>query len=167
LIFLQNITGFMVGSQYEQEGIIKNGAKLINAVSNSTVPALTVMTGASYGAGNYAMCGRSYAPRFLFTWPQHRIAVMGGEQLGGVLEIIQREAAARKGIEIDEEGLGMMRQMFQMQIEKESTAFYATARLWDDGIIDPRDTRDVLGISLSAIANEEVKGTTSFGVFRH
>jgi acetyl-CoA carboxylase carboxyltransferase component len=167
LVFLQNITGFMVGTQYEQEGIIKNGAKLINAVSNSTVPALTVMTGASYGAGNYAMCGRSYVPRFLFTWPQHRIAVMGGEQLGGVLEIIQREAAARKGTEIDEEGLGMMKQMFQMQIEKESTAFYATARLWDDGIIDPRDTRDILGISLSAIANEEVKGTTSFGVFRH
>ena len=97
LLFLQNITGFMVGKKYEQEGIIKNGAKLINAVSNRTVPAITIMTGASYGAGNYAMCGRAYEPRFLFTWPNHRIAVMGGKQLAGVLEIIQREAAGQEG----------------------------------------------------------------------
>ena len=97
LLFLQNITGFMVGKKYEQDGIIKNGAKLINAVSNSTVPAITIMIGASYGAGNYGMCGRAYEPRFLFTWPNHRIAVMGGKQLAGVLDIIQRQAAAKKG----------------------------------------------------------------------
>jgi len=167
LIFLQNITGFMVGSKYEQEGIIKNGAKLINAVSNSTVPAITVMVGASYGAGNYGMCGRAYAPRLLFTWPNHQIAVMGGEQLAGVLEIIQRESAQKKGIEINEEGLAQMKQVFQAQIDKESSAFYATARLWDDGIIDPRDTRDVLGISLSMVANQKVEGTSTWGVFRH
>src|SRR5258706_11981172 len=145
LVFLQNITGFMVGRKYEQEGIIKHGAKLINAVSNSTVPAITIMTGASYGAGNYAMSGRAYAPRFLFTWPNHRIAVMGGKQLAGVLDIIQREAAAKRGEAVDEQKLGVMKMMTEQMIEKESDPYFATARLWDDGIIDPRDTRTVLG----------------------
>ncbi len=167
LLFLQNITGFMVGKKYEQEGIIKNGAKLINAVSNSTVPAITIMTGASYGAGNYAMCGRAYEPRLLFTWPNHRIAVMGGKQLAGVLEIIRREAAAKRGIEVDEQQLEMAKQMIEMKIDQESTPFFATARLWDDGIIDPRDTRSVVGIALSAAHNARVEGTTSWGVFRH
>ncbi|MEZ4255734.1 MAG: carboxyl transferase domain-containing protein [Polyangiales bacterium] len=167
LVFLQNITGFMVGTKYEQEGIIKNGAKLINAVSNSTVPAITIMTGASYGAGNYAMCGRAYGPRFLFSWPSHRIAVMGGKQLAGVLDIIQRESADKRGEAVDEERLGVMKQMVEGQIDLESNAFFATARLWDDGIIDPRDTRDVLGLSLSAVYNAPVTGTTSWGVFRH
>ncbi len=167
LLFLQNITGFMVGKKYEQEGIIKNGAKLINAVSNSTVPAITVMTGASYGAGNYGMCGRAYDPRFLFTWPNHRIAVMGGPQLGGVLEIIQRQAAAKKGIEVDEQRLAVGKAMISAQIEKESDPFFASARLWDDGIIDPRRTRDVVGIALSTIHSAPVQGTTSWGVFRH
>ena len=167
LIFLQNITGFMVGSKYEREGIIKNGAKLINAVSNSTVPAITIMTGVSYGAGNYAMSGRAYGPRFLFTWPNHRIAVMGGEQLAGVLEIIQRESAAKKGVEINEAGLATMKAMFQAQIDKESQALFATARLWDDGIIDPRHTRDVLGITLSTVATTPIEGSLSWGVFRH
>jgi acetyl-CoA carboxylase carboxyltransferase component len=167
LVFLQNITGFMVGTKYEQEGIIKNGAKLINAVSNSTVPAITIMTGASYGAGNYAMCGRAYAPRFLFSWPNHRIAVMGGKQLAGVLDIIQRDAAEKRGDAVDEEKLGVMKAMIEGQIDLESTAFFASARLWDDGIIDPRDTRTVLGISLSAAHNAPVVGTTEWGVFRH
>ena len=167
LLFLQNITGFMVGKKYEQEGIIKNGAKLINAVSNSTVPAITIMTGASYGAGNYAMCGRAYAPRFLFTWPNHRIAVMGGKQLGGVLEIIQRASAAKKGVEVDEQRINVGKAMIEAQIEKESNPFFATARLWDDGIIDPRDTRSVVAISLSAAYSADVNGTTSWGVFRH
>ncbi|WP_428261200.1 acyl-CoA carboxylase subunit beta [Haliangium sp.] len=167
LLFLQNITGFMVGSKYEQEGIIKNGAKLINAVSNSTVPAITIMIGASYGAGNYGMCGRAYAPRFLFTWPNHRIAVMGGKQLGGVLEIIQRQAAAKKGVEVDEQRIAVAKAMIEAQIDKESDPFFATARLWDDGIIDPRHTRDVIGIGLSAAASAPVAGTTSWGVFRH
>jgi len=138
LLFLQNITGFIVGRQYEQEGIIKAGAKLINAVTNSTVPAITIMTGASYGAGNYGMCGQAYDPRFLFTWPNHRIAVMGPKQLGGVLEIIQRQAAAKKGIEVDEQR-----------------------------IADQRDTRTVLAIALSAAHSGRVQGTTSWGVFRH
>jgi acetyl-CoA carboxylase carboxyltransferase component len=167
LVFLQNTTGFIVGTQYEREGIIKNGAKLINAVSNSEVPAITIMTGASFGAGNYAMSGRSYQPRFLFTWPNHRIGVMGSEQLAGVLEIIQREAAARKGEAIDERQLEVAKTVLQAQMTKEADPYFATARLWDDGIIDPRDTRTVVALALSAIANGEVSGTTSWGVFRH
>ena len=167
LLFLQNITGFMVGTRYEQEGIIKNGAKLINAVSNSAVPAITVMIGASFGAGNYGMCGRAYEPRFLFTWPNHRIAVMGGKQIAGVLEIIQRQAAAKKGEDVDEQRLAVGKAMIEAQIEKESDPFFATARLWDDGILDPRQTRDVIAISLSAAHSAPVAGTTSWGVFRH
>jgi len=167
LVYLQNTTGFMVGKQYEQNGIIKHGAKMINAVSNSTVPAITIMTGSSYGAGNYAMSGRSYSPRFLFTWPNHKIAVMGGKQLAGVLDIIQRDAAAKKGIEVDEQKLMVAKMMTEKMIEDQSSALYATARLWDDGIIDPRDTRSVIAICLSAAYNAPVEGTTSWGVFRH
>ena len=167
LLYLQNTTGFIVGKKYEQEGIIKNGAKLINAVSNSTVPAMTIMTGASYGAGNYGMCGRAYQPRFLFTWPNHKIAVMGGKQLAGVLDIIQREAAIKKGIEIDEQKLQTSKTMTEKMIDSQSTAMYATSRVWDDGIIDPRDTRTILAICLSASYNREFEGTTSWGVFRH
>jgi acetyl-CoA carboxylase carboxyltransferase component len=167
LLFLQNITGFMVGKKYEQEGIIKNGAKLINAVSNSAVPAITIMIGASYGAGNYAMAGRAYQPRFLFTWPNHRIAVMGGKQLGGVLEIIGRQKAEKRGEEVDEQKLQFAKMMLEQTIDRESDPFFASARVWDDGIIDPRHTRDVLGISLSAAMNAPVAGTTSWGVFRH
>ena len=167
LVYLQNTTGFMVGKKYEQEGIIKNGAKLINAVSNSTVPAITIMTGSSYGAGNYAMSGRAYKPRFLFTWPNHKIAVMGGKQLAGVLDIIQRDAAAKKGETVDEQKLGVMKAMTEKGIDAQSTALFATARLWDDGIIDPRDTRTVIALCLSASYNAPVRGTTSWGVFRH
>ena len=167
LLFLQNITGFMVGQRYEQEGIIKNGAKLINAVSNSEVPAITIMTGASYGAGNYAMSGRAYDPRFLFTWPNHRIAVMGGKQLGGVLEIIQRQKAEKRGEEVDETKLEFAKTMLEKTIDQQSDPFFATARVWDDGIIDPRRTRDVLAISLSAIMNGPCRGTNAWGVFRH
>ncbi|MBX3249356.1 MAG: acyl-CoA carboxylase subunit beta [Myxococcales bacterium] len=167
LLYLQNTTGFMVGKKYEQEGIIKAGAKLINAVSNSTVPAITIMTGSSYGAGNYAMSGRAYRPRFLFTWPNHRIAVMGGKQLAGVLDIIQRQAAEKKGVAVDEQKLGIMKAMTEKGIDAQSTALYATARVWDDGIIDPRDTRTVVALALSASYNVPVRGTTSWGVFRH
>jgi len=167
LLFLQNITGFIVGTRYEQEGIIKQGARLINAVSNSTVPAITIMMGASYGAGNYAMCGRAYEPRFLFSWPNHRIAVMGGEQLAGVLEIVKRGAAARTGTAVDEAELAMTKTMLTRQIDKESSAWFATARLWDDGVIDPRSTRDVVGICLSTAHTRPVEGTMAFGVFRH
>jgi acetyl-CoA carboxylase carboxyltransferase component len=147
ILFVQNITGFMVGTRYEQGGIIKDGAKLINAVSNSTVPHLTLMVGASYGAGNYAMAGRAYDPRFVFTWPNHRIAVMGPKQLAGVLSIVRRNAAAAAGRPFDEAADEELRQATESQIEEESTAQYATGRLWDDGIIDPRDTRTVLAIA--------------------
>jgi len=167
LIFLQNITGFMVGEAAERSGIIKAGSKLINAISNSTVPAITLMIGASYGAGNYAMVGRSYHPRFLFTWPNHRIAVMGAEQLSGVLEIVKRQAAARKGKEVNEDELAMLKQMLAGKVGRESTARYATARQWDDGIIDPRDTRAVLSLALETACQAPVVGTTSWGTFRH
>ena len=167
LIFFQNITGFMVGRSYEEQGIIRNGAKLINAVSNSTVPAITIMIGGSYGAGNYAMCGRAYDPRFLFTWPNHRIAVMGPQQLSGVMDLIKREAAARQGIALDEPQLIAQKEALEQQIVRESDPYFATARLWDDGIIDPRDTRTVLAISLSAALNRPVEGTMEWGVFRH
>ncbi|HVN86462.1 MAG TPA: carboxyl transferase domain-containing protein [Candidatus Binatia bacterium] len=166
LLFLQNITGYMVGTQYEQGGIIKDGAKMINAVSNSAVPMFTVMIGSSYGAGNYGMCGRAYDPRFLFTWPNHRIAVMGPEQLAGVMSIVRRQAAERSGQPYDEAQDAMIRQMVIEQIDKESNAFYATGRIWDDGVIDPRDTRTALGIALSAAFTNVVKGSDTFGVFR-
>ncbi|MGI9017790.1 MAG: acyl-CoA carboxylase subunit beta [Euzebya sp.] len=167
IVFLQNITGFMVGTAYEQGGIIKDGAKLINAVANSEVPHLTVMIGASYGAGNYGMCGRAYDPRFLFTWPNHRIAVMGPAQLAGVMRMVMRQRMEKTGQEMDKAVADQMTAAFQAEIEKQSTALYATARLWDDGIIDPRDTRTVLGIALSASHNAPVTGTRGYGVFRH
>ena len=166
LLFVQNITGFMVGTQYERGGIIKHGSQLINAVSNSTVPHLTLMVGASYGAGNYGMSGRAYDPRFVFTWPNHRIAVMGPKQLAGVMSIVQRTAAERAGRDFDEQADAEMRAMIEAQIDAESTALFATGRQWDDGIIDPRDTRTVLGIALSAVHSAPIEGTRSFGVFR-
>lgn len=167
LLFLQNITGFMVGSDVERGGIIKDGAKLINAVSNSQVPAITLMTGASYGAGNYAMAGRAYAPRFLFTWPNHKIAVMGGRQLAGVLELVQREAAEKKGISPDEEKLAIGKKLIEAQVEEESSALYASARLWDDGVIDPRDSRWVLGLALAVSVRHMPQRGPRWGVFRH
>jgi acetyl-CoA carboxylase carboxyltransferase component len=167
ILFVQNITGFMVGTRYEQGGIIKDGAKLINAVSNSTVPHLTLMVGASYGAGNYAMAGRAYDPRFVFTWPNHRIAVMGPKQLAGVLSIVRRNAAEAAGREFDEAADEELRAATEAQIEEESTAQFATGRLWDDGIIDPRDTRLVLAIALTAVHSAAVRGTATFGVVRH
>jgi acetyl-CoA carboxylase carboxyltransferase component len=166
ILFLQNITGFMVGRRYEEGGIIKDGAKLINAVSNSTVPHLTVMIGASYGAGNYGMSGRAYDPRLIFSWPNHRIAVMGGEQLAGVLSIVRRTAAERAGQPFDEEADAKIKQAVEDQIDRESYAYFATARVWDDGIIDPRDTRSALGIALSAVHSNVIEGTTRWGVFR-
>ncbi len=166
ILFLQNITGFMVGTRYEQGGIIKDGAKLINAVSNCGVPMITLMIGASYGAGNYGMAGRAYDPRFIFSWPNHRIAVMGPKQLAGVLTIVARQKAEAAGQEWDEEGFAPIRDAFEKQVEDESTALFATGRLWDDGIIDPRDTRTVLTMALSAVHSAPVQGTDSFGVFR-
>ena len=166
ILFIQNITGFMVGTRYEQGGIIKDGAKLINAVSNSTVPHLTLMVGASYGAGNYGMSGRAYDPRFVFTWPNHRIAVMGPKQLGGVLEIVAKQRTEAAGQPFDASAFAPMREAFEQQVESQSTALYATGRLWDDGIIDPRDTRTVLSLALSAVHSAPVQGANTYGVFR-
>ncbi|HEY5245290.1 MAG TPA: carboxyl transferase domain-containing protein [Acidimicrobiales bacterium] len=167
ILFVQNITGFMVGTRYEQAGIIKDGAKLINAVSNSTVPHVTLMVGASYGAGNYAMAGRAYRPRFVFTWPNHRIAVMGPKQLAGVLSIVRRNAADAAGRPFDDVADAELGATTEAQIERESTALFATGRLWDDGIVDPRDTRTVLAIALTAVHSAPVEGTARFGVVRH
>jgi acetyl-CoA carboxylase carboxyltransferase component len=166
LLFLHNITGFMVGSQAERGGIIKDGAKLINAVSNSAVPHIALMVGASYGAGNYGMSGRAYRPRFVFSWPGHRVAVMGGRQLAGVMSLVRRGAANAAGREYDEAEDAAMQAAIEGQLDRESSALYATGRLWDDGVIDPRDTRTVLGFALSAVHGAPVKGTSAFGVFR-
>ncbi|KAI9314262.1 carboxyl transferase [Dichotomocladium elegans] len=166
LIFLQNITGFMVGKQYEEEGIIKAGSRFINAVSNSTVPAITIMMGASYGAGNYAMSGRAYEPRFLFSWPNSKCSVMGPEQLTGVLDLVMRQGAARAGIKIDEELASQRKALFQATVEAESDVYYTSSRLLDDGIIDPRDTRTVIGFCLAAIYNQKVEGGNIWGVSR-
>jgi acetyl-CoA carboxylase carboxyltransferase component len=166
LVFLQNVTGYIVGRDYEQAGIIKDGAKMINAVANSGVPHLSVIMGASYGAGNYGMCGRAYGPRFLFAWPTAKVAVMGPQQLAGVLSIVARTAAEEAGRPFDEEADAVRRAEVENQIERESHAFANSGRLYDDGVIDPRDTRDVLGLALSAVHSGEVKGRRSFGVFR-
>ena len=167
LVFLHNITGFMVGSKAEQGGIIRNGAKLINAVSNSEVPHFCLMVGASYGAGNYGMAGKAYNPRFIFSWPNHKIAVMGGRQLAGVMDIVARNAAAGRGIEVDEGQLNTQKGALEAQIESESSALYATGRVWDDGIIHPNDSRTVLGLALSAAHNNAVRGAEAYGVWRH
>ncbi|HVW80301.1 MAG TPA: carboxyl transferase domain-containing protein [Mycobacteriales bacterium] len=166
LLFLQNTTGYMVGKEYEQRGIIKAGAQMINAVSNSDVPHFTLNMGASYGAGNYGMCGRAYDPRFLFTWPNAKSAVMGPAQLAGVLSIVGRASAEAKGQPYDEAADQAMREMVENQIEAESKALFLTARLYDDGIVDPRDTRTVLGIALSVAHNNPVQGRRGYGVFR-
>lgn len=165
LIFLQNITGFMVGREAEAGGIAKHGAKMVTAVACAEVPKLTVIIGGSYGAGNYGMCGRSYSPRFLFTWPNSRISVMGGEQAANVLVTIQRDQRAKRNEQLsDEEEADMKRKVMQM-FEEESNPYYATARLWDDGIIDPQDTRKVLALALAASLNAPIPDT-QFGVFR-
>ncbi|HUC38171.1 MAG TPA: carboxyl transferase domain-containing protein [Acidimicrobiales bacterium] len=166
LLFLQNTTGYMVGKTYEQRGIIKDGAKMINAVSNSSVPHLTINIGASYGAGNYGMCGRAYNPRFLFSWPNARSAVMGPAQLAGVLSIVARQSAESRGVPFDEEADAQMRAAVESQIASESEPLFLTARVYDDGIIDPRDTRTVLGMCLSVVHNQPIHGTRGYGVFR-
>jgi acetyl-CoA carboxylase carboxyltransferase component len=166
LLFLHNTTGYMVGKEYEQGGIIKHGAMMINAVSNSTVPHLSVIMGASYGAGNYGMNGRAYDPRFLFTWPSAKSAVMGPAQLAGVLEIVAKQSAEAKGETFDAEGFRAIKEVVEGQVEEQSLPFFLSGMLYDDGVIDPRDTRTVLGICLSVIENRPIVGTDRFGVFR-
>eukprot|EP01116_Phalansterium_solitarium_P017058 TRINITY_DN4115_c1_g1_i11.p1 TRINITY_DN4115_c1_g1~~TRINITY_DN4115_c1_g1_i11.p1 ORF type:complete len:551 (-),score=255.80 TRINITY_DN4115_c1_g1_i11:81-1733(-) len=169
LIFLQNITGFMVGKKYEQQGIIKHGAQLINAVSNSGVPAITILVGSSYGAGNYGMCGRSYEPRFLFSWPNSQCSVMGAEQLSGVLDILFENNLRKTGQQLTPELKEMMqarKTALAAQVDAEAEPYFTSSRCIDDGIIDPRDTRTVLGMCLSVAHNKPVKGSNLYGVSR-
>ena len=165
LVFLQNITGFMVGKKYEAGGIARDGAKMVTAVSCAQVPKFTVIIGGSYGAGNYGMCGRAFGPRFLWMWPNARISVMGGEQAAIVLATVRRDAIEAKGgawSAADEEAF---RAPIRAQYEEEGHPYFASARLWDDGIIDPADTRRVLGLAISASLNRPIE-PTKFGVFR-
>ncbi|QCH22702.1 acyl-CoA carboxylase subunit beta [Mycobacteroides salmoniphilum] len=166
LLFVHNTTGYMVGKEYEEGGMIKHGSMMINAVSNSTVPHLSLIVGASYGAGHYGMCGRAYDPRFLFAWPSAKSAVMGGTQLAGVISIVSRAAAVARGQAVNEDADAAMKAAIEAQIEAESLPMFMSGRLYDDGVIDPRDTRAVLGMCLSAIANGPIEGTSNFGVFR-
>jgi acetyl-CoA carboxylase carboxyltransferase component len=166
LVFLQNTTGYMVGTQYEQGGIIKDGAKMINAVTNSKVPHITINIGASFGAGNYGMSGRAYDPRFMFAWVNAKLAVMGAQQLAGVLSIVGRESAESSGREFDAEADAAKSAEITAQIERESHSFFVSSRLYDDGVIDPRHTRPVLGMALSAAHSNLVEGRRGFGVFR-
>lgn len=161
LLFLQNISGFMVGGKYEAEGIAKHGAKLVTAVATASVPKITVLIGGSFGAGNYGMCGRAYDPRFLFTWPNARISVMGGEQAASVLATVHRDAD-----KWDEREAEAFKAPIRQKYEDEGNPYYATARMWDDGIIDPAQTRDVLGLAFAAALNAPVEKQPKFGVFR-
>ncbi len=165
LVFLQNITGFMVGKKYETSGIAKNGAKMVTAVSCSNVPKFTIITGGSFGAGNYGMCGRAYSPRLLFMWPNARISVMGGEQAANVLAQVKRDNFEARGVEWSPEEEQAFKDPIMEQYETQGHPYYASARLWDDGIIDPADTRMVLGLGLSAAQNAPIEDT-KFGVFR-
>ncbi len=166
LLFLHNTTGYMVGKAYEEGGMIKHGSMMINAVSNSRVPHISLLIGASYGAGHYGMCGRAYDPRFLFAWPSAKSAVMGGAQLAGVLSIVNRAATEARGGTVDEQADAALRAAVEAQIEAESLPMFLSGRIYDDGVIDPRDTRTVLGMCLSAIASAPIEGTSNFGVFR-
>ena len=165
LVFLQNITGFMVGKEYENEGIAKNGAKMVMAVANASVPKFTVIIGGSFGAGNYAMCGRAYSPRLLFMWPNARISVMGGPQAANVLLTVREESLEREGEEMTDEEREEFKEPILEKYEEEGNPYHSTARLWDDGVIDPVDTRMVLGLGLSAAANAPAE-ETKYGVFR-
>jgi acetyl-CoA carboxylase carboxyltransferase component len=165
LIFVQNITGFMVGRQYERAGIAKDGAKMVHAVANSVVPKLTVVIGGSFGAGNYGMCGRAYEPRLLWMWPNARISVMGGEQAAGVLTTVKRDQLAREGKALSAEEESAIRAPILDKYEHEGSPYYSTARLWDDGILDPAETRSALALALSAAFNAPI-ADAKFGVFR-
>ncbi len=168
LVFLQNINGYIIGKAYESRGITKDGHKMVNAVATATVPKFTVMVGASFGAGNYGMCGRAYSPRFLWNWPNSEIGVMGGEQAADVLCTVKNEQLAREGKpNMTDEEIGMIKVPVMEAARKEGNAYYSTANLWDDGIIDPADTRDVLGLSISAALNAPIRDDVAgFGIFR-
>ena len=166
LVFLQNISGFMVGGKYEAQGIAKDGAKMVTAVATASVPKFTVLTGGSFGAGNYGMCGRAYGPRFLFSWPNSRISVMGGEQAASVLATVKRDGLEAKGGSWSAEEEAAFKAPIRARYEEEGSPYYATARLWDDGIIDPAQTRDALGLAISAALNAPIPPSPRFGLFR-
>jgi 3-methylcrotonyl-CoA carboxylase beta subunit len=166
LVFLQNITGFMVGKKYENAGIAKDGAKMVNAVATATVPKFTVIIGGSFGAGNYAMCGRAYGARMLWTWPNARISVMGGEQAASVLATVRKDGMAARGEAWPEAEESAFREEIRQQYETQGHPYYASARLWDDGVIDPVDTRRVLGLALSAAYNAPPEPEGPYGIFR-
>jgi geranyl-CoA carboxylase beta subunit len=168
LVFLQNTTGYMVGKAAEQAGAIKHGSKMIQAVANARVPRFTVVLGGSFGAGNYGMCGRGFDPRFIFSWPSARVAVMGGAQAAKVMDIVNRNKLQRLGLPANDEALAAMSEQLRRRLDAESTALFATARLWDDGIIDPRDTRRILGLCLriAAEADQRTLRPNTFGVAR-
>jgi 3-methylcrotonyl-CoA carboxylase beta subunit len=166
LVFLQNITGFMVGKKYENAGIAKDGAKMVNAVACATVPKFTVIIGGSFGAGNYAMCGRAYGGRFLWMWPNARISVMGGEQAAGVLATVKRDGMEKRGEEWAEKDEEDFKKQISTQYEHQGHPYYASSRLWDDGIIDPLDTRRVLGLAISAALNAPLGDEQGYAIFR-
>jgi len=166
LVFFQNITGFMVGKDFEADGIIKKGSQMINAVTNSTVPHLTVIIGSSYGAGTYGMSGRAFGNRFTFLWPTAKVAVMGPKQIAGVMAQVRRGQAERNGEVFDEEADAAIVAAHEASHDRGSLALAATGAISDDGIIDPRDTRDVLGMCLSVVRNRPIEGAESYGVFR-
>jgi acetyl-CoA carboxylase carboxyltransferase component len=165
LVFLQNIAGFIVGKDYERAGLAKDGAKMVHAVANANVPKFTVIMGNSYGAGNYAMSGRAYGPRLLFMWPNAKIGVMGGEQAATVLSIVKEDQMRASGQAIDKEGLKSMREEILKKYSLESSVYYSTSRLWDDGIIDPIDTRNILALAISASLNKKFPEPKT-GVYR-
>ena len=165
LVFLQNITGFMVGRKYENGGIAKDGAKMVTAVATAQVPKLTVLIGGSFGAGNYGMCGRAYSPRMLWMWPNSRISVMGGEQAASVLATVRRDGIEAKGGAWSKDEEEAFKSPIRQQYEDQGHPYYATARLWDDGVVDPAQTRRILGLSLSASLNAPIQ-PTKFGLFR-
>jgi geranyl-CoA carboxylase beta subunit len=168
LVFLQNTTGYLVGRAAEASGIVKHGSKMIQAVTNAPAPKITLQIGGSFGAGHYGMCGRSFGPRFLFSWPNARVAVMGGEQAAKVMSIVAEDAAAARGIAADQEKLAAQSAKIVAAYDRQSTALYATARLWDDGLIDPRDSRAVLSFCLETSAEAEARALrpNTFGVAR-
>jgi len=166
LLFLQNISGFMVGGKYEAGGIAKDGAKLVTAVATASVPKITLLIGGSFGAGNYGMAGRAFGPRFLFSWPNSRISVMGGEQAASVLATLKRDALAARGESWSAADEAVFKAPVRERYETEGDPYHATARLWDDGILDPAQTRDVLGLALRITLNKPFAAAAHFGLFR-
>lgn len=166
LVFFQDVSGFMVGSRSEHGGIIKDGAKMVNAMANSVIPKFTIIMGNSYGAGNYAMCGRSFEPRFLFSYPNAKSGVMGADQLSGVMEIVKRNSASSLNKVIDEEKLQREKKILAEQADEKASVWHTTSEVWDDGVIDPTETRKYLSLALATVYSNKIIGSSSFGVFR-